>query len=80
MLRIYICPDCFNFRMVSRKPDAICLHCGTRLDHSDLEYGDFMNMTENDRYEFKENYKKRMAQYCDKILQGHILDNQETFL
>ena len=24
MLRIFICPKCYNYRIVSRKPDAIC--------------------------------------------------------
>lgn len=68
MLRIYICPMCYNFRMVSRKPDAVCLHCGAVLEHSKIEYGVFMNMTENDRNEYKENYKKRMLLYNDKML------------
>lgn len=66
MLRIYICPKCYNFRMVSRKPDAICLHCGTVLDQIDMKYGDYMNMTEQDRKEFKDNYKKRMMLYKDR--------------
>lgn len=75
MLRIYICPECYNFRMVSRKPDAICLHCGTRLDQCKLEYGAFINMTENDRDEFKENYKKRMRHYNDAMLQAQSINH-----
>lgn len=63
MLRIYICPTCYNIRMVSRKPDAVCLHCGMRLHKSDLEYADFMNMTEEERNLFKEKYKSRMISY-----------------
>lgn len=80
MLRIYICPKCFNFRMVSRKPDAVCLHCGTVLDRCELEYGVYINMTEDDRNEYKENYKKRMMLYSDKILQVHSISNKGTFL
>ena len=79
MLRIYICPICYNFRMVSRKPDAVCLHCGTVLDQCELDYGAYMNMTENDRNEYKENYKKRMMLYSEQILQVHSINNNGTF-
>lgn len=67
MLRIYICPECYNFRMVSRKPDAVCFHCGTTLNKCNLEYGDFMNMTVEDRTSYKEDYKKRMTLYQEKL-------------
>ena len=69
MLRIYICPKCYNIRMVSRKPDAICFHCGMRLVQSELEYGAYMNMTETDRNTYKENFKKRMIHYNEKMLE-----------
>ncbi len=74
MLRIYICPICYNFRMVSRKTDAVCLHCGTTLNKCELEYGAFMNMTEIDRDEFKQDYRKRMLLYSEK-LHAHSINN-----
>lgn len=80
MLRIYICPKCYNFRMVSRKPDAVCLHCGTALDQCELDYGAFMNMTENDRNVYKEEYKNRMMLYNEKIIQIHSINDKRTFL
>lgn len=58
MLKIYICPKCYNFRMVSRRPDAICLHCGTVLEQSNLDYRTFMNMTDEERSIYKSNYEK----------------------
>lgn len=67
MLKIFICPKCYNFRMVSRKPDALCLHCGTHLDHCELEYVEFMDMSEKQRELFKEKYKKRLMLYRDKL-------------
>lgn len=67
MLRIYICPKCYNFRMVSRKPDAICFHCGSTLDRCNVSYVDFMNMTEEDRNRFKEDYKNRIMTYKEKL-------------
>lgn len=67
MLRIYICPKCYNFRMVSRKPDAICFHCGSTLDRCNVTYVDFMNMTEEERNHFKEDYKKRIMKYREKM-------------
>ena len=67
MLRIYICPQCYNFRMVSRKPDAICFHCGAPLVKSDVEYSQYMEMTEEERNEYKEKFIARIQQYSSKI-------------
>lgn len=68
MIRIYICPECYNFRMVSRKPDAVCYHCGSALKKcEDLEYVEYMNMTEEERNIFKEKYKNRIMRYQDKM-------------
>lgn len=67
MLRIYICPQCYNFRMVSRKPDAVCFHCGAPLVKSDVEYSQYMKMTEEERNQCKENFIARMQQYSSKI-------------
>jgi hypothetical protein len=67
MLRIYICPKCYNFRMVSRKPDAICFHCGSNLDKCDMEYPTYMNMSEEERFQYKNDYINRMKQYNDKV-------------
>lgn len=75
MLKIYICPNCYNFRMVSRKPDAICFHCGTVLEQCDLEYGNYMNMTEDERTVYKDNFKKRFIKYSEKLLQIHTISN-----
>jgi hypothetical protein len=58
--------------MVSRKPDAICLHCGEKLEQCLIEYGEFINMTEDARNTFKENFITRMKQYSEK-LRGFIL-------
>lgn len=57
MLKIYICPKCYNFRMVSRKPDAICLHCGTVLEQCHMDYRTYMNMTDTERSDYKNMYK-----------------------
>ncbi len=67
MLRIYICPQCYNFRMVSRKPDAICFHCGAPLVRSDVEYSQYMEMTEEERKECKEKFIARIQQYSNKL-------------
>lgn len=67
MLRIYICPKCYNYRMVSRKPDAICFHCGTILERCDLEYSDYMNMSETERDTYKKNFINRLNSYQDKL-------------
>lgn len=75
MLKIYICPKCFNYRIVSRKPDAICFHCGTNLIQCDLQYGAYMNMTEAERDEFRNNLKNRLLLYHDKILKAQTMNN-----
>jgi hypothetical protein len=73
MLKIYICPHCYNFRIVSRKPDAVCFHCGMILEQCDLDYGTYMNMTEEERNEFRNNLKKRMLSYREKILNAQTI-------
>ena len=60
--------------MVSRKPDAICFHCGSTLEKCELEYATYMNMTEVDRNIYKDNYKKRMLLYGDKMLQAQPIN------
>lgn len=84
MLRIYICPKCYNFRMVSRKPDAICFHCGGTLDKSDIEYSTYMNMTEDARNDYRENYKKRMKLYQNKmsamLQENRIVNKKEPII
>lgn len=67
MLRIYICPQCYNFRMVSRKPDAICFHCGAPLVKCDIEYSQYMVMTEEERNDYKGKFIARLKQYASKI-------------
>ena len=67
MLRIYICPKCYNFRMVSRKPDAVCFHCGSTLEKCELQYVEFMEMTELERNTYRENYKNRLQLYQEKM-------------
>lgn len=76
MLRIYICPKCYNFRMVSRKPDAVCFHCGMRLELCDIEYGVYMNMTENERKLYRDSYKNRIMLYNEKMLDLHSIINK----
>lgn len=76
MLRIYICPKCYNFRMVSKKPDAVCLHCGNILDKIDIDYVDYINMTQSKRNELRENYKKRMLIYDSKLAKTKQLDDK----
>ncbi len=75
MLRIYICPKCYNLRMVSRKPTAICFHCGNALEKCDVEYDTYINMNEEERRELKNRYKQRMEAYQDKL--NHCYQEQE---
>ena len=67
MLRIFICPKCYNYRIVSRKPDAICFHCGATLHKSDLDYVEFIDMSEQERAKYKEKFINRMKSFQDKI-------------
>lgn len=68
MLKIYICPHCYNFRIVSRKPDAICFHCGMPLQRCDLDYSDYINMSEEERSKFRNILKNRLLSYREKLL------------
>lgn len=83
MLRIYICPKCYNYRMVSRKPDAICFHCGSILERCDIEYMDYMKMSEDERNTYKDNFIKRMKLYQEKmddVLNDNNLNYGRTLL
>ena len=67
MLHIFLCPKCFNYRIVSRKPDAICFHCGARLHKSDIDYVEYIDMSEQEREKYKEGFINRMNVYQDKV-------------
>lgn len=67
MLRIFICPQCYNFRMVSRKKGAICFHCGVALEKTELNYSVYINMSLQERDDYREKYKKRMKHYYDEL-------------
>ena len=66
MIRIFICPKCYNFRMVSRRPNAICFHCGAKLERTEIDYNKYVLMDQQDRNTYRENYKKRMLKYNEK--------------
>ncbi|MDI9509772.1 MAG: DNA-directed RNA polymerase subunit M [Bacillota bacterium] len=67
MLHIFLCPKCFNYRIVSRKPDAICFHCGATLYKSDIDYVEYIDMSEQERERYKENFINRMKMFQDKV-------------
>ena len=67
MLHIFLCPKCFNYRIVSRKPDAICFHCGSILHKSDIDYVEYIDMSQQERAKYKENFKNRMKMFQEKV-------------
>ena len=77
MIKIFICPKCYNFRMVSRKPSAECYHCDAHLVKTELEYTTYMDMSEGERNNFKENFKNRMLSYNDKLRDLFAVEKQE---
>ena len=76
MLHIFLCPKCFNYRIVSRKPDAICFHCGERLHKSDIDYVEYIDMSEQERERYKQKFIKRMMAFQDKV--GTMFSEQEV--
>lgn len=67
MLHIFLCPKCFNYRIVSRKPDAICFHCGATLLKSDIDYVEYIDMSEQEREKYRESFIKRMKSFQNKM-------------
>ncbi len=63
MINIYICPKCFNYRMVSRRPKPDCYHCSELLEKTDIEYEDYIYMTLEERDIYRQGYKKRVLKY-----------------
>lgn len=60
MLKIYICPECYNFRMVSKKNNAVCLHCSESLKVCTISYDDYSNLDELERGKLKERLKVKI--------------------
>lgn len=60
MLKIYICPNCYNFRMISKKNNAICLHCLGELKACKISYDDFSNMNESEREKLRKELKFKL--------------------
>lgn len=75
MLTIFICPKCFNYRIVSRKPDATCFHCGAILFKSDIDFLDYVDMSEDERDKYKKRFIKRIKGYQERT--NDILSEQE---
>ena len=61
----FICPQCYNFRMVSRK-GAIASHCGVALEKTELNYSVYINMSLQERM-IIEKSTKRMKHYYDEL-------------
>lgn len=59
MLKIFICPECYNIRMVSKRPNAVCLHCNEPLLACDLDYSEYILLNLEEREMYKEVYKER---------------------
>jgi len=76
MLTIFICPKCYNYRIVSRKPDATCFHCGAMLHRSDIDFIEFTDMSEQERSDYKQKFIQRMKIYKDNT--ENLLAEQEV--
>lgn len=59
MLKIFICPECYNIRMVSKRPNAVCLHCNKPLVECDLEYGDYTRLSAKERDVYKDIWRQK---------------------
>ena len=62
MLKIFICPECYNIRMVSKRPHAICLHCNKALIECDMEYDKYIKLSEVERESVKKTWKEKLSQ------------------
>ena len=65
MLKIYICPKCYNVRMVSKKPNAICLHCDEELKQCDITYEKYTELDDGERQEYIELWKQKSVFECN---------------
>lgn len=60
MLKIYICPNCYNVRMVSKKTNAVCLHCDQELKACDISYDKYTKLDNEERQEYKMTWKQKL--------------------
>ena len=59
MLKIYICPRCYNIRMVSKKTNAVCLHCNQQLKQCDISYEKYTTLDDGERKEYVSLWKQK---------------------
>lgn len=62
MLKVYICPICYNFRLVSKRSKADCLHCNHSLLPCSITYVTYSNLSEEERGQYKAYWKMRKKQ------------------
>lgn len=60
MLKIFICPECYNIRMVSKKPNAVCLHCNRDLVECNITYLEYTKLSQNERESYKRVFKQEL--------------------
>ena len=49
MILVYICPDCQEVRIVSRRKDVNCLECGKEMILSELSFLEWSQMNTSQR-------------------------------
>lgn len=55
MLKVYICKKCGRYRYVTSH-NFICYKCNAAMQHADIEYEDYIKLTENKRDEIIKKY------------------------
>lgn len=53
MLKVYICPTCYNFRLVSKRSKAYCLHCNHSLVPCNMTYVTYSNLNDEERGQYR---------------------------
>ena len=52
MILVYVCPNCQDMRIVSRRKEVSCTVCGHEMELSGLTFLEWSEMTQEERKEY----------------------------
>lgn len=65
MILVYVCPNCQDLRIVSRRKEVACTACGQEMELSSLTFLEWSEMTQDERKEYG-------AQWCAQRKESQI--------
>ena len=74
MMRIYFCPSCKCWRIVSNRLEAECLDCGSKLLLSDIPFEKWVELDYDNRDRIAQVYLGNPAMTASSVRQSTLAD------